>query len=253
MDDGDLALLELGHKLTGDMDGLAAMAREVRSTPPVHPNCRCVIGPDGVWYDAEDAKVCVYCMTLGAAWNLKLDEPPDEQEIADLLDRDGREAFRKAIERDSTVADAIIGDAQRKATGGIIIEVGPSAEPMTVTIERLATQRLAELRARARIRVDRVPESLRPMLPDAADFAPGAGPKVPRIVQVVIAETEHARVVRHARRAKIGDKWVIQQSYYVQTAGGRSVARDDTLGLALLILLALEERERRKREQREAR
>lgn len=202
-------------------------------------NCRCVIGPDDVWTDAGDARVCLYCMTLGASWNLKLDTPPNDQEIADLLDKDGHEAFRKAVERDSGVADAVIKDAAQKATGGIVIDITPGAgETYTVAIEREATRKLAEARAAASIKpgtfVPGIGEVTEGIIFEPAPF----GRKRPALVSVVIAETPTHNVIRKMGR------------YYVRTAGGKVVASDDNLALALLILLALAERERRKREER---
>lgn len=219
------------------------MRRNVRlgimqSTPPVHPNCRCAIGPDGVWTDAGDARVCPFCMTLGAAWNLRLDDPPSDQEVEAILDRDGREAFRKAIERDSGVADAVIVDAQRVATGGIILEVGPPiGEPWTIAIERVATRKLAEARAAAPIRPPQEVPGFGPVR-EGIVFEPARdGRKRPVLVSVVIAETETHRVIRRAGR------------YYTQTIGGRTIAADDNLALSLLLLLAIIEAERRRREE----
>jgi hypothetical protein len=187
-------------------------------------------------------------MTLGASWNLRLDTPPSEQDIDEILDKDGREAFRKAIERDRGVADAVIKDAARKSTGGIIAEIplpSPRArvgtgEALTVRVEREATRRLAEARAKAAIK----PGTIIPDLGEVGEgmiFEPAPfGRKKPVVVSVVIASTPTHRVVRKVGR------------YYVQTIGGKTLATDDTLGLALLILLALAERERRKREEVEA-
>lgn len=210
------------------------------ATPPVHPNCRCVIGPDDVWTDAGDARVCPYCMTLGAAWNLKLDVPPDTQEIDDLLDKQGREEFRKAIQRDSGVADQVIKDAAEKAVAGVAVDIRPIAgEAMTATIEREATRRLAEARAAAPIRpgmiVPGIGEVTEGIIFEPAPF----GRKKPAVISVMIAETPTHHVIR-----KLG-------KYYVRTAGGKVLASDDNLALALLILLALVENERRNREERE--
>lgn len=216
----------------------------VRPTPPVHPNCRCIIGPDNIWTDAGDARVCIYCMTLGASWNLRQDIPPDDQEISEFLDKQGREGFRKAIERDSTVADAVIADAAEISDGGILadtpISIAAPGETLTVRVEREATRRLAHARARAPIQpLARVP-GMTP-IPEAVEFVPAPrGRKMPTVVSVVVAETPTHRVVRKLGR------------YYVQTRGGRTLAVDDTLALALLILVALAENERRKREQRDS-
>lgn len=215
-------------------------AATVSEVPPVHNNCRCVIGPDNVWTDAGDARVCVYCMTLGAAWNLRLDEVPDQQEVDDILDKQGREEFRKAIEKDSRVADAVIRDSAEKAIAGVLVDVRPAAtETWTIAVEREATRRLAEARAKAPIQpFARVP-GLTP-IPEAVEFVPAPGGRQrPQVVQVLIAATPTHRVVRKMGR------------YYILTAGGRVVGSDDNLALALLILLALAENERRRNAERE--
>lgn len=218
------------------------MAATFSQTPPVHMNCRCAIGPDGVWTDAGDARVCPYCMTLGAAWNLSLDEPPNEQEVDDLLDAQERETMRKAIERDSKVADAIISGAAEKATGGLVVEVATTGEPLTVAIEREATKRVAAAKAGAPLQPGRIipylGEITEPVWFEPAPFG-RKRPVTEQIATVLIAETPTHNVVRKGGR------------YYIRTVGGKTVASDDNLALALLILLALAENERRKREERE--
>lgn len=179
-------------------------------------------------------------MTLGAAWNLTLETPPSDQDVSEILDRDGREAFRKAIEKDRGVADAIIQDAKDKADGGIISEIGiatgPEAEPLTVQVEREATRRMAVKRAAAQLTSQRVLPEFQPRIRDAVVFEPAAGGRLkPTVLYEVIQTSGNYRVIRRMGR------------YYIQTIGGRTLATDDTLGVALLILLALLERERRKR------
>lgn len=209
--------------------------------PPVHQNCRCTIGPDGVWTDAGDARVCLYCMTLGASWNLRLEQPLPEQEAAidELLDKQGRTEFRKAIEKDSVVADAVIRDAAAASEAGLLADISTSGgEALTVRVEREATRRLAQARAGAAIPPGRdIPGLGQTVEGLIFETLPG-GRKKPVMLSVLIAQTGGHKVIRRAGR------------YYVQTTGGRTVASDDTLGLALLILLALAERERQKREER---
>lgn len=218
------------------------------SGPPVHPNCRCVIGPDNIWTDAGDARVCPFCMTLGASWNLSLDTPPSDQQVDEILDREGRAQFKKAIERDSTIADAVIKDAADKVSGGILIEVKTggrfmfTSEPLTVAIEREAVRKIAEAKARAPLKPGRVIPGMGE-LSEEVWFEPAPfgrqKPVTAKIATVLIAETQTHMVVRRGGR------------YLVQTIGGKTIASDDTLALALLILLALAERERRKAEERE--
>jgi hypothetical protein len=210
-----------------------------------------VIGPDNIWTDANDARVCVYCMTMGASWNARLDVPIDDAEALETLDNAKRKEFLQAIERDSSIADQVIADAAAQAESGLItrvptrgITIGIDAgESMTVKIEREANRVLAERRAKAAIppgrRVPGLGETTEGLI-----YEPKAGRKAPQFVSVVVAQGVGYRVIR--RRGK----------YIVQTLGGRAVDNVDSLALALLLFALLEKRRRdaeKKREEAKAR
>lgn len=204
-----------------------------------------MIGPDNVWTDANDARVCVYCMTMGASWNARLDVPIDDAEALETLDRAKRDEFLKAIEKDSTIADQVIQDAASQADSGLITRVPTrgitisAEESMTVRIEREANRVLAERRAQAAI----PPGRRVPGLGDTTEgliYEPSGGRLAPRFVSVIVAEGPGYRVVR--RRGK----------YIVQTLGGRTVDNVDSLALALLLFALLEKRRRDAEAKKEA-
>ena len=117
-------------------------------TPPVHPNCRCTIGADGVWYDAQDARVCPVCMLLGASWNLQLDIPMDEGEVARILDEKDLEDFRKAIEKDTGLRERVIAQAIEAADSGVAkLAVPQAGEAMQTAVEREIVKARAAARA----------------------------------------------------------------------------------------------------------
>lgn len=262
------------------------------ATPPVHPNCRCVIGPDEVWTDAGDARVCPYCMTLGAAWNLSRAEPPGDQEIEAILDRQIAPKVKERIARDTSVANALVQDAAKKFPRGLVadvvketqpelerraatlrklreqlarlqalrgaavtpaveaeiavikkdIKIASEVESLTVAVEREATRRVSAARAAAPLQaghiVPGIGELTEPVWFEPAPFGRKA-PVTAKSASVLMVETPTHIMVRKAGR------------YYIRTLGGKALASDDNLALALLILLALVENERRNREERE--
>ncbi len=146
-------------------------------TPPVHPNCRCAL-IDGVWYDAQDARVCPICMLLGASWNLQLDIPMDDKEVARILDEKDLENFRKAIEKDTALADKVIQQVAESAESGIVkqaideqaIEKAKRAALIAKNRARLA--RLKILRTEAKKKMQAAAENAQKALtPESRDVA----------------------------------------------------------------------------------
>lgn len=146
-------------------------------TPPVHPNCRCAL-IDGIWYDAQDARVCPICMLLGASWNLQLDIPMDDKEVARILDEKDLENFRKAIEKDTALADKVIQQVAESAESGIVkqaidaqaIEKAKRAALIAKNRARLA--RLKILRTEAKKKMQAAAENAQKALtPESRDVA----------------------------------------------------------------------------------
>lgn len=213
-------------------------------TPPVHPNCRCAL-IDGVWYDAQDARVCPICMLLGASWNLQLDIPMDDKEVARILDEKDLENFRKAIEKDTGLRERVIEQAIRAADSGVAKFAVPQAgESMQIAVEREIVKARAAARAAAPIQAGRVVPGLG-VTPDALVFETTPVGKVARLVSVNVASGQSYRVI-----------WR-NGVYLLQTTGGRTLDSDTDLWWLLLILALLEKKRRddleRKRQEELAR
>lgn len=215
--------------------------------PPVHPRCRCVIGPDGIWTDAGDARVCPICMTLGASWNARLDVPISEQEADDLLSKSKREEFKRAIERDQSIADTVIREAIERTDEGIaasrISIAVDGAESLTTVVEREINRAVAEARAAAPVQLGTHVAGA--PTPEAVTFVRSAGRKVPQFATVTIARGRGYTVLRR------------QSRYIVQDQVGKtlfSVSTDEVGGLALaLLIFTLLQKRDEAREEEEAR
>lgn len=216
----------------------AALAGMEIWAPPVHPSCRCHIGPDNIWYDAEDARVCTMCLTLGASWNARADQPLSPEEADAALDKAKRKEVMTAIARDSKVADTIIIDASTAAESGVLTEVAPpsigigmDAETMTIRVERAITRKLAEAQTKAALpKGARMPGG---GVTDEAIIFEKAGRKLkPSFVSVNVATGKGFRVLRR------------QGKYLVQTVTGKAIDSVDTLALALLLFALLEKQRR---------
>lgn len=206
-------------------------------TPPVHPNCRCQL-IDGIWYDAQDARVCPVCMLLGASWNLQMDVPQDPDEVARILDQKDIEDFRKAIEKDTGLRDRVVAQAIQVAESGAAKLAMPIAgETMEKAIEREIIKARAAARAAAPVQAGRVVPGLG-TTPDALVFETTPVGKVARLVSVNVASGKAYRVIWRGGK------------YLLQTVGGRTVDSGDDLWW-LLLLLALMEKKRRDDAQRE--
>lgn len=199
-----------------------------------HYNCRCDVGPDGVWTDAGDARVCPMCMALGASWNASLDVPLTDAEADEILDRAGKKEVAKAIARDQTVADAVIADAAGVAESGVLAEqgiaIGVGGESLTIQVERRAVALLGEARARSAVPIGTQVRGV--PITEGLVFESAGGRKRPVFVSVNIATGRTYRVIR--RRGK----------YLLQTAGGRTIDSGDNLALILLLFAALEKARR---------
>lgn len=213
------------------------MARETPLVPPVHQNCRCFIGADDVWYDAQDARVCPTCMLLGASWNMRLDVPQDPNEIERLLDRDTLEQVREAVAKDRRVIDRIIMQGAEIAESGIIKQVTSVAgEPLQIAIEREIVKARAAARAAAPIQAGRVVPGLG-RTPDALVFETTPVGKSARLVSVNVATGRSFRVLWRGGK------------YLLQTVGGRTIDSSTDVWW-LLLLLGLLEKKRRDDEER---
>ena len=209
-------------------------------TPPVHPNCRCTIGADGVWYDAQDARVCPTCMLLGASWNLQLDIPMDEGEVARILDEKDLEDFRKAIEKDTGLRERVIAQAIEAADSGVAkLAVPQAGEAMQTAVEREIVKARAAARAAAPIQAGRIIPGLG-TAPDALVFETTPVGKVARLVSVNVASGAAYRVIWRGGK------------YLLQTVGGRTIDSGDDLWWLLLLLALLEKKRRDEEERRKA-
>lgn len=212
-----------------------------------HPGCRCYIGPDNIWYDAEDARVCPVCMAMGASWNARADVPVSPEEADAALDRAKRKEVLNAIAKDSEVADKLIIDASSAADSGVVSEIsstgiaiGDGGESLTIRVEREITRRLAEARARAGVRAGTAVRGMGPV--DEAIVFEREGRRMrPSFVSVNVASGQGYQVLR--RRGK----------YLVRTLGGKTIDNVDSLALALLLFALLEKKRRDAEAEKEAR
>lgn len=208
-------------------------------TPPVHPQCRCAL-IDGIWYDAQDARVCPACMLLGASWNLQLDIPMEPGEVARILDEKDLEDFRKAIEKDTGLRERVIGQAIQAADSGVAKFAVPQAgESMQTAIEREIVRARAAARAAAPIQAGRVVPGLG-TTPDALVFESSAVGKVARLVSVNVASGAGYRVIWRGGK------------YLLQTVGGRTLDSSGDLWWLLLLLALLEKKRHDEEERRKA-
>lgn len=180
-------------------------------------------------------------MTLGASWNAGLDTPTDSAEVDAQLDRAKQDEFLKAIERDSTIADRVIGDAAKVVESGVLkrvplVAITPEAGTLTVRVEREIVRAMAEARAAAAIPAGAKVPGLG-YTSDGLVFEVTGGRKRPTFVSVNVATGKTHRVIKRRGR------------YLVQAINGKTLGNVDNLALALL-LLALLEKERRDAEER---
>lgn len=220
-------------------------------TPPAHENCRCVLGPDDVWTDASDSRVCTQCLTLGAAWNLALDVPVGSAEVDEALDASRRKDFLDAIKSDSATADRVIVSAAEKAESGIIknVSMTPSAnvpelglpqETLTNRLEKAIVKETAGARAKAAIpmgaRLGGTP------IPEAVEIKriPPHGRVKPEFVTVTVAGNKQYEVIKRVGR------------YYVRdTATGKTLYSGENLAMMLLLFGLLTKKREAKQEEKD--
>ena len=150
-------------------------AGDAALTPPVHPNCRCTIGADGVWYDAQDARVCPTCMLLGASWNLQLDIPMDEGEVARILDEKTLADFKAAVERDELLTNRVVEQVVEQLDSGVAKQAVESAEGQALLGKakkaRAQLEKLKALRATLRAEAASAASEAKAALPEEARAA----------------------------------------------------------------------------------
>lgn len=165
------------------------------------------------------------------------DIPQDPKEIERLLDEQNYAEFKKAIERDSGLADRVIEQAGQAMESGVIKFVTPVAgESYTIAVEREIVKARAAARAAAPIQAGRVVPGFG-VTPDALVFETTPVGKAARLVSVNVATGAAYRVIWRGGR------------YLLQTVGGRTIDSGEDLWW-LLFLLALLEKKRRDEDER---
>jgi hypothetical protein len=228
-------------------------ALELRSASDLtHPGCRCDIGPDNVWTDAGDARVCTICLTMGAAWNLQQDVPMDPAFIDEVLDARGRGEFRKALARDSALSDDVIRQAAEKAERGLIVreDLNPATTgqpgllaPLSRTnaVERAIVRAANEARAQASVKVGARIPGTGAATQEAVSITKVGGRVKPEFISVEVAGDKDFKVVRRAGK------------YLVQTSDGKTRYADDNLALSLLLFALLVKKQEDLQKQRRER
>lgn len=179
-------------------------------------------------------------MLLGASWNLQLDIPMDEGEVARILDEKDLEDFRKAIEKDTGLRERVIAQAIEAADSGVAkLAVPQAGEAMQTAVEREIVKARAAARAAAPIQAGRVVPGLG-TAPDALVFETTPVGKVARLVSVNVASGVAYRVIWRGGK------------YLLQTVGGRTIDSGEDLWWLLLLLALLEKKRRDEEERRKA-
>lgn len=191
-------IVQLGKK----KDGTVRLARgDAALTPPVHNHCRCWISPDGIWYDAQDARVCTQCMVLGASYNAMSDIPQDPKEVDRLLDQKTFEEVKKAIERDSGLANRIIEQSATNLQSGVLKVAVEAIQPELVAraanMARLRAQieRLMELR---KVAVGAEAAAIEAEIAEVAKAISAEAQAAPSLTVVVEREIVRARAAARA-------------------------------------------------------
>ena len=67
-------------------------------------------------------------MLLGASWNLQLDIPMDEGEVARILDEKTLADFKAAVERDELLTNRVVEQVVEQLDSGVAKQAVESAE-----------------------------------------------------------------------------------------------------------------------------
>lgn len=202
----------------------------VQIIPPVHPNCRCVIGEDGVWTDAEDARVCEYCMVLGASWNFSFETSgaPSGDEIDEILDTKFWKDFKKALEKDVAVANKVVEQLAPKATEGILAN---KTFPISTEVRHTVAIELEINQVKSAMKQD-----------FGTEFVPFGVRKRPKFIEVLVWGLGSITLVKQK------DRYIVRKNSKIKYS--RTADSNADLLLALLFAAALAENENEIRKNR---